>query len=66
MPTARFTTEIGPDLTIRLPADSGLTPGLAEVTVVQAAALRRLPRRQNLCPPMTSFQPACQRLCDGS
>ena len=40
MSTARFTTEIGPDMTIRLPPGSPLHPGPAEVTVVQPAAVQ--------------------------
>jgi hypothetical protein len=35
MSTIRFTTDIGPDLVIRPPVEAHLTPGLAEVIVVQ-------------------------------
>jgi hypothetical protein len=38
MSTVRFTTEIGQDLVIHPPADIHLTPGKAEVIVVQPSA----------------------------
>jgi hypothetical protein len=37
MSTIRFTTEIGPDGMIHPPAETPLTPGKAEVIVVQAS-----------------------------